>query len=231
MDSLKPQSNVFFTNDFNITAHSGAWLNLSSNQRLSLSYGNGLGFNPGNRRTKLSNSILSVDVWYHITGVLWNNEDLRIYINGKEDIGYYDGVASTIIYDGTGGNIGRKDATIQSDPYFFKGYLDDFRYWNRGLSTLEIIQLYESETLGIKNLDNDKSISIYPNPVKDKVTLLIKSDINNYNVEIINTLGEILISCKNLKTIDVSTLNTGLYFIKVIDNVTNKKYTVKLLKN
>ncbi len=70
----------------------------------------------------------------------------------------------------------------------------------------------------------NSSLFIYPNPVQSQ--LYIQSDMSIESVEIIDLLGKIVIKSNyNLKCIDVSQLNKGVYFIRIKteNNTINRK--------
>lgn len=70
--------------------------------------------------------------------------------------------------------------------------------------------------------DIDKSIKLYPNPTKDilNVKLPENIEITISSVKIVNSLGQIIREKKsqNNHTIDVSQLQTGIYFISFVTN-------------
>ena len=69
-----------------------------------------------------------------------------------------------------------------------------------------------------KNLSQE-SIKIYPNPASQNIIVEVKSQhINNYNIEIIDLLGNILYSSKsnqNRNDINISNYTNGIYFVRV----------------
>ena len=80
-------------------------------------------------------------------------------------------------------------------------------------------------SLGIDDL-NQLDISIYPNPVKNILTIdgLVVQDVVIYSV-----LGKEVVKMSNQNTIDVSSLSKGVYFIKVSDGINSS--TKKFIKN
>ena len=67
---------------------------------------------------------------------------------------------------------------------------------------------------------SNQSISIYPNPATDKLTLEIPSAISLHQIEITDALGRVVQSIKwkvqsHITTISVSDFPSGVYFIKV----------------
>ena len=64
-------------------------------------------------------------------------------------------------------------------------------------------QTYESE-----------KINIYPNPADRELNIDIHN-VEDFQIEIYNSIGELLISVENQKNIDISGLSKGLYFIKI----------------
>jgi hypothetical protein len=69
----------------------------------------------------------------------------------------------------------------------------------------------EIDVQSITELANN--VSIYPNPTSGTVTIVAA---NFARVEIYNTVGQ-LVETKTVKSFDVSTYNTGVYFFKVYD--------------
>ena len=62
------------------------------------------------------------------------------------------------------------------------------------------------------------SVEVYPNPMNNM--LFIKnSDIQN--VTIFNTIGQQVLSVENRNEIDVESLESGLYFVKIVDSMNN----------
>lgn len=64
-------------------------------------------------------------------------------------------------------------------------------------------------------INSESNISIYPNPVKEQLTITGSSI---KDIVIVNTIGQVLIEQKNYSSkavIDVGALSTGIYFIKI----------------
>jgi uncharacterized protein (TIGR02145 family) len=82
----------------------------------------------------------------------------------------------------------------------------------------------DASSLSTKDFSN--SIIIYPNPVKNILTIdgLVVQDVVIYSV-----LGKEVVKISNLNTIDVSSLSKGVYFINVSDGINAS--TKKFLKN
>ena len=77
-------------------------------------------------------------------------------------------------------------------------------------------------TTSLSTSDLSSSIIMYPNPVKNMLTIdgLVVKDVVIYSV-----LGKAVLNISNQNTIDVSSLSKGVYFIKVSDGInasTNK---------
>lgn len=89
----------------------------------------------------------------------------------------------------------------------------------------------------ITNLDadvyvEDGYIQIYPNPVQNKFTITGKLSL--FNIEIIDAAENIYQTISNTSTfytLDISTLPTGLYFIKITSKNNNLLHVQKIIKN
>jgi len=87
-----------------------------------------------------------------------------------------------------------------------------------------------------ENENNKRNLKIYPNPSTNEVTLEFEqSNSENTQVEIQNVLGQTIYSetlktniGKQTKTLDISSLNNGVYFIQLKNQ--NKIYSAKFIK-
>jgi Secretion system C-terminal sorting domain len=132
-----------------------------------------------------------------------------------------------MIYVSGVGNIGRIDANYQIDPYYFKGLMDEFRYWNRGLTNDEVKTLYDQETLDI-NENKIKLLKIYPNPTHEIIKINFETQVD-YTVSICDQLGKMKNYTGNPKIIDLRSFPRGLYFLEVLTS-DGKQYNNKLIK-
>jgi len=81
------------------------------------------------------------------------------------------------------------------------------------------------------SLGNDEIINfnIYPNPAEDQL-LISTDDLDNYTIKIYNLLGKNMLEKinSNSKTLDISFLESGVYFLKISKG--NNQKTIKLIK-
>jgi PKD repeat protein len=90
----------------------------------------------------------------------------------------------------------------------------------------------EATGVGVIGL-NDQTLSIWPNPAKDKIKISLPDD-GVYTVKIIDLKGSSKIETvinNQFSEIDVSTLNSGLYLITVTDQNTFNTVSKKVLIN
>jgi DNA-binding beta-propeller fold protein YncE len=87
--------------------------------------------------------------------------------------------------------------------------------------------------LGINSIEAaNRLLKIYPNPASTKIAIELDFTVKNAKINIVNVLGEIVLtqqlgSSKDA-SIDIETLSNGLYFVQVMDN--NKLFTQKFIK-
>lgn len=90
-----------------------------------------------------------------------------------------------------------------------------------------LIDIIPSCIVGINEQLNTKDqIIIYPNPTNKYLNINSASTIKQ--IEIIDITGRIVLSNKKDKKIDVNSLNSGIYFIKVYSD--NKTFSQKIIK-
>ncbi|PIQ14853.1 MAG: hypothetical protein COW67_11495 [Flavobacteriales bacterium CG18_big_fil_WC_8_21_14_2_50_32_9] len=160
--------------------------------------------------------------WYHITVTRSNNVQ-KLYVN-----------CNLVAVDSSSTNVTpyygdiptAKIGTRQTNTNFFHGNIDDVRIYNRALSITEIVALCEEGLVSIDEQPENQNIQIYPNPTNSTITINIEANtsVNGYKVEINNLLGQtVYVSTMNTtkKTIDLSTLENGVYFVKILDENNN----------
>jgi len=133
-----------------------------------------------------------------------------------------------------------------SYPYWFNGILDDLELYNRVLSDSEIerygalpspisdpsallahdssiLFIPGSSTLSVqKNIAQQQSVKIFPNPVKSALNIKMGRQLNELtSAEIINQLGQVVKRSEIVsqqQQIPVDDLPSGVYFIHIQDN-------------
>ncbi len=83
------------------------------------------------------------------------------------------------------------------------------------------------ESLGLNENSFETNFKVFPNPTN--AILNIKSKLEISKIELYNHLGQIPLSGLNTKTIDLSALTPGLYFVKIEDQIGNSE-TKKIIK-
>ena len=81
--------------------------------------------------------------------------------------------------------------------------------------------------LKVTDFDFGTHFTLYPNPVKDVLNFQSKNNVTINSIEIYNTLGQVVLAVPNaVSTVDVSSLQSGNYFVKVNTDlgVSNTKF-------
>lgn len=81
--------------------------------------------------------------------------------------------------------------------------------------------------------NNNEVPNIYPNPVKDELTINLGSEKDNYQVEIVNSLGQLVYKIATSdKIFKVSFIDkpTGTYFINIKGSIHNTSKSIKIIK-
>ncbi len=86
-------------------------------------------------------------------------------------------------------------------------------------------------SLEINEVSQLNDIKIYPNPITDKFTIELDYHNSSYSLEILNTIGQVILIRKitnNIEQIDLSGLSDGIYFVKLQSE--NNKIVRKIIK-
>lgn len=112
------------------------------------------------------------------------------------------------------------ETTFDYYPFSYINGIPNINVHFGTLATLETDSFYNNQ-------------SIYPNPVTDDLNINLGSANDNYNIEIINTLGEVIhktgTSKKTIK-ISLSTLPAGMYIVKIKNSSSNSGKSFSIIK-
>ncbi|PQB08936.1 hypothetical protein BST83_00845 [Polaribacter filamentus] len=74
-----------------------------------------------------------------------------------------------------------------------------------------------------------KDLLVYPNPFNDKI--FIKNLQNGMDVKIFNSMGQLMMETVYKDYLNISSLHSGMYFLKITDEVNAQSRTIKVIKN
>ncbi len=141
------EKNMIFTSDNVYDNYHGYWLNTEPiTGQVTFSYAAGLGGSIAtNRRTVITDSQLSVGVWYHIVVIVRGHKNMEVYFDCEKQPSSYTGNGSTgIIYSSTESRIGSSIGSItQQDGLFCDGSIDQLAIWNRAITSDQLTFLCE----------------------------------------------------------------------------------------
>ena len=102
-------------------------------------------------------------------------------------------------------------------------------------SVSETVVIYSTPLANETFSLNNTLITVYPNPSKDFITIQADFAENDLNIELINSLGQVVKTSKILQgttisIIEVDTIYNGVYFIKVSSKKDSKSFKVVIDK-
>jgi gliding motility-associated-like protein len=117
----------------------GIWLHVASD-RIQAAFADGDGgFGTASRRVKVCNYTNLHNDWFHTTAVITNANDIKLYVNGIELSGSYNGSATQLVNNPTGeADIGYHERGPSSPVVHFNGGIDDVRLWDIALSESQV---------------------------------------------------------------------------------------------
>ncbi len=121
----------------------------------------------------------------------------------------------------------RPDAIIMRDILIAQGYNPVWHQWNEGHTCgnwrahlhLALEYFFPAEPTGVENIKTDQStLKCYPNPTTGKITIEVSGKTNNQSLSMLDINGQQIRTCQITSpviTLDISTLQCGVYFIKL----------------
>jgi hypothetical protein len=101
-------------------------------------------------------------------------------------------------------------------------------YHKKGGSVFKLFLKYRSATTDLLDISESPKINIFPNPFETTLNIDNKSGIENYKIEIHNSLGQIVYEDVMNNNIDLSFLSGGVFYISIINN--HGVFVKKLMK-
>ncbi|UZO79562.1 T9SS type A sorting domain-containing protein [Aquimarina sp. ERC-38] len=105
--------------------------------------------------------------------------------------------------------------------------LDEFTY---GCKAPYPLSNSSKATLSVNSFEKDFEITISPNPTKDML-FINKNSPTDYNISMYTLSGQVIFENKSTNEIDMSSLNSGIYFLKISNSDLTKTTTRKVIKN
>ena len=189
----------------------------------------------------LTSSPVSNNAWTNIVWV-YSNTYLYLYVNG---ILCSTGTILDINTTGQNFVMGNTIPNSLGQYEYYKGALDEIGIWNRALNQTEITNLYNSASTnecltmiintGVLNTNPvtyTSSVSIYPNPANDYITIDCGylSNVSGWSIKITNIIGQEVFNQPMNTQQYVVPLNSwsgqGMYFVKII-NAQNEVVNIK----
>jgi hypothetical protein len=220
-----------FTTSYSIDSYNG--ILLSTHGPIGTGYGDGTSNNTGpeSRRSKTGSTTLELNQWYFIIIIIRGSQDMDIYVNCVNDGGTYSGTGGSLSYNSNPGCLGRYDIRLEPTSYF-KGYLDEFRYWARALTPEDITVLCDPAGIQESTAANSDELLVFPNPADDILHLGATMPLGDNSYRIVNILGEIvdsgIVQPDETPSIQLSGLPAGMYFIFVNDGT--KEHIARFIK-
>jgi len=172
-------------------------------------------------------NILDSAQWVHVAVTL-EGTSAKLYVDG------------VLVAQNNGFTLGPKDfnpvrnfiGNSQFPDPMFNGSIDDFRIYNYALSADDMESLMNG-TLSLDDFEIKNNFHLWPNPAKEFINISLKENqFQGYTILDLKgqvVLNKLLNNKTNQEIVNISTLQKGVYFIKV--HFDNKSILRKIIKN
>ena len=176
----------------------------------------------GSTINTLGIDISDVNANYHIYSMNWSPDQITFLVDG---VGYY-----------TYNPLNKNDNTW---PF----YEDQFILLNLAMGgysgtidpnfiqtsmIVDYVRVYQEASLSVNDLNLDSSLSVYPNPASGTIHITAKVALSR--LALYDVYGKLILKKENnTKSLDVSRLNSGIYFLEVYSNT--EKVVRKVIVN
>ena len=161
---------------------------------------------------------IQLNTWYTVV-MTYENDTMRFYVNGVKKSTYKGSGPITTSTDSL--HIGANYRTYIGYSYWFNGYMDDLRIYDRVLADSDITT-YSLDVQDVTATIED--VQLYPNPATDRV--MLKGSVRTLaqvQLCMTNNVGQVVHSATVQpaqgmieQSIDISGLNKGFYFVRLV---------------
>jgi hypothetical protein len=207
---------LFYSN-FNTAAHQGYYCQVSGSF-LELSFGDGNGLGVQNRMSYFINQNFQTNTWYHVALVVSSPTQASAWVDCQSASVSTSGTAGSFAYGTAPGHLGMgRQNTTTNAPAYFNGALDEFRLWNRALTSDELEQLCVMLCTNISVSENEKGseLNAFPNPTQD---ILYVQAPENSSLMLVDMNGKTIrqLTTERVETsIDMSCYAQGVYMLQI----------------
>ena len=163
-------------------------------------WNNGAGYTYNSKSITTNNTDTSQN--FHLYTLVWSPDSMKIYmdnilINEMQTVDPFNQEYFILLNLAMGGNLG---GAIDSN-------------FNNDILEIDYVRVYQESQLSINSVDKEKAL-VYPNPIKDYLSIKINDNKKLKNVEVFNVNGKSVFKSNN-STFSLSKLKNGIYFLKV----------------
>jgi len=120
----------------------------------------------------------------------------------------------------SGNNIALTNFSSEYNPDLICIFVDDSVYseenWFRDPNSTFVETQAQCDTLGIDEVILSKNLQLYPNPITDQLFINGTNTLNIQSLQLYDVLGkQVLQELHNFEKIDVSSLKSGVYLVKI----------------
>jgi len=163
----------------------------------------------------------------------WNALYLYAYVNGSPILGAWPGVQLTV--NANGWSSYTFDASVTATNFI----INNSTGFQAADTYITTSACFSSDGAAVTSVDcattatatlNTTPLTIYPNPIVDKLNFSGSDNIDKVSFHSLS--GQLVLSVSSLSnksSVDVKSLNSGVYFVS-IDYATGKKLTEKIIK-
>lgn len=227
-DSNSYLDRELFNTSFEEDRSSGIFFNSQqSTGRFSIGFGDGSNnYTSNTRRSFSSFESIETGEWTNIVAIVESETIMRIIINCVDYGGEYSGLGGPLFYSSTPGSLGRHDRDIYAPANHFKGAIDSFRYWDKVLTSDEIVY-YCDPRLSVDSVVSNSQIKLFPNPAIDFFEII--SPVIFDQIQIYDATGKLVLNESYNKKQHINGLKSGIYIANLIsdDYVVRKKLIIK----
>ncbi|MGY6650455.1 LamG domain-containing protein [Wenyingzhuangia sp. IMCC45574] len=215
---------VVFNTSYEEDYNSGVFFTTqSSTGKYALGFGDGdYNYTSSSIQSFIGNEVVENDTWHFLTIVVRGAQDMSIYEDGVKLTGSYGGSGGNLSYGSLSGVIGKHDQSNVSGAYYFKGVIDEFSYWDKALSEIEVAYLYNQYING-GSLSIDQHINL-SDTIKIKVEnsiLSIESKEKRGVLEMYNILGERVYKATSFDDVNLTDFSSKILILKLQDSKGN----------
>lgn len=185
----------------------------------------GKGSSCNNAFSLIGNKLINDNEWHHVVFQRLGNDRIELYVDAQLQ-GEVEDASRCNFSNNNNLLLGLRSRGVPNVSRRYSGGIDNFRIYNRPLTTDEIDKIFSKDLTHLLTVTEDKSEETYPNSlIQNTIKIDMANELNIEKIELVNSSGQVI---QKIIGGAVDNFPNGTYYLKI--ELDDKQIITKQIK-